>query len=40
MMNANNESFFFFNNYFNFSMKLRKVIIKTFTDTSVARKQP
>ena len=40
MMNANKESFFFFNNSFNFSMKLRKVIFITFMDTSVAREQP
>ena len=40
MMNANKESFFFFNNFLNFSMKLRKVIHKTFMDTSVAREQP
>ena len=40
MMNTNKESFFFLNNSFNFSMKLRKVIFKTFMDTSVAREQP
>ena len=37
MMNANKESFFFFNKSFNFSIKFRKVILKTFMDTSVAR---
>ena len=31
---------FFFNNSFNFSMKFRKVIIKTLMNTSVARDQP
>ena len=36
MMDANKESFFFFNNSFNFSMKFRKFILKMFMDASVA----
>ena len=37
---AGESFFFFFNNFFNVSMKLRKVILKIFMDTSVAREQP